>query len=95
MMEENKQSMQHAYQVPQHMIEVQQPNRLGYFLGGTALGICLGILFAPKNGKETRQDINDWLKEKREQWNSRAQEKKDVLGLRGERVTGEPVGARK
>ncbi len=29
------------------------------FLAGTVVGATLGILFAPKSGKETRQDIKE------------------------------------
>ena len=37
-----------------------------YFALGAAVGAALGILLAPKSGKETREDIADWLKERRE-----------------------------
>lgn len=33
---------------------------------GTALGAALGVLFAPKSGKETREDIAEWLKDRRQ-----------------------------
>lgn len=36
-----------------------------YLLAGTAAGAALGILFAPASGKETREKLQDWLKEKR------------------------------
>jgi gas vesicle protein len=32
---------------------------------GAAVGAGLGILFAPKAGKDTREQLGDWLKEKR------------------------------
>ena len=35
----------------------------GKFLTGAAIGIGLGVLFAPKSGKETRDDISKKLKE--------------------------------
>lgn len=43
----------------------------GYFISGAAIGTVLGVLFAPKAGRETRRDASQWLKEKRE--NSRVE----------------------
>ena len=33
---------------------------------GAAIGAGLGVLLAPKAGKDTREQIGDWLKERRE-----------------------------
>ena len=41
-------------------------NGLFYFIAGTAVGAALGILFAPQSGAETREQLADWLKERRE-----------------------------
>ncbi len=33
---------------------------------GAAIGAALGVLFAPRSGNETREQLADWLKERRE-----------------------------
>ena len=38
----------------------------GYFVSGAVVGAALGVLFAPKAGRETRKDMSLWLKERRE-----------------------------
>ncbi|MEK7384407.1 MAG: YtxH domain-containing protein [Elusimicrobiota bacterium] len=35
------------------------------FVMGTAVGAALGVLFAPRPGGETREQLADWLKERR------------------------------
>ena len=42
-------------------------NGLFYFLAGAAAGAVLGVLFAPKAGAETREQLADWVKDRREQ----------------------------
>lgn len=37
----------------------------GYFVSGAAVGAALGVLFAPKAGRATREELSLWLKEKR------------------------------
>jgi gas vesicle protein len=37
-----------------------------FFLLGAAVGAAAGVLLAPKSGKETREQLGDWLKERRE-----------------------------
>ncbi len=42
---------------------MKKNNGLGKFVGGLAIGAGLGVLFAPKSGKETRRDISEKIKE--------------------------------
>ncbi|PIR18182.1 MAG: hypothetical protein COV48_07840 [Elusimicrobia bacterium CG11_big_fil_rev_8_21_14_0_20_64_6] len=35
------------------------------FVTGAAIGAALGVLFAPRTGGETREQLADWLKERR------------------------------
>jgi len=39
---------------------------LGWFVAGLSLGALLGVLYAPKAGKETREDILNGAREARE-----------------------------
>jgi gas vesicle protein len=41
-------------------------NGLFYFLAGTAVGAALGVLFAPRAGDETREQLADWVKERKD-----------------------------
>ena len=34
---------------------------------GAAAGLAAGVLYAPKSGKETRKQLGEWLKDKRDQ----------------------------
>jgi gas vesicle protein len=36
------------------------------FVTGAVVGATLGVLFAPKAGAETREQLADWIKERRE-----------------------------
>ena len=55
----------------------------GLFIGGL-IGIGLGVLFAPKSGKETREDItrkaNDFLSKAKEEYEKAAEKGKLVYG---------------
>src|SRR5207237_4391988 len=47
---------------------------IGWFLAGLGLGALVGVLYAPKSGKETRDTILQSANEGREYLSSRSQE---------------------
>ncbi len=57
----------------------------GAFLCGAALGALAGIYFAPKSGKEMREDLSD-------QWNEgarRARRASDSVSRRAQEIAGQ------
>ncbi len=59
---------------------------LRYFLGGVALGAVVGVLYAPKSGKETRLEVKDWLKQKREESRKLAAKFRDTIPAKKDQV---------
>ena len=58
---------------------------IGTAVGGVT-GFVLAVLFAPKSGEETREEMGDWLKQKRQQsaeflnrFNAQAKHKKEQV----------------
>ena len=47
---------------------------IGWFLAGLGIGALVGVLYAPKSGKETRDTILQSAQEGRDYLNSRSQE---------------------
>jgi gas vesicle protein len=49
-------------------------NSIGWFLAGLGLGALVGVLYAPKSGRETRETILQTAQEGREYVTNRGQE---------------------
>jgi gas vesicle protein len=63
----------------------------GWFLAGLGLGALVGILYAPKSGRETREDIVATAKDGTEYVRVRAREAVDQAGVIVERGKGQAV----
>ena len=58
-----------------------------FLLGGLVAGATLGILFAPRAGVETREDVKDWLRIRREKGQKLIAELKTRFPVKNNRVT--------
>lgn len=55
-------------------------NNIGWFLAGLGLGALVGILYAPKSGRETREQLLTSVDEGREYVMTRGREARDNMG---------------
>lgn len=54
-------------------------NSIGWFIAGLGLGALVGVLYAPKSGRETRENILNSLDEGREYLTSRGRETREQI----------------
>ena len=59
---------------------------LGLFIFGAVAGAVAGVLFAPRSGKETRENIGTWLKNRREQTKETISELREKTHLQKEKL---------
>jgi gas vesicle protein len=62
------------------MADEQNSSGFSWFLAGLGAGALLGVLFAPKAGKETRDDLASGAREGREYFRQRSREAADQVG---------------
>jgi gas vesicle protein len=62
------------------MADEQSSSGFSWFLAGLGAGALLGVLFAPKAGKETRDDLVSGAREGREYLRQRSREAADQVG---------------
>lgn len=55
-------------------------NGIGWFVAGLSLGALLGVLFAPKSGKETREELAQRTGEGRDYLVARGREAQEQVG---------------
>src|ERR1017187_8803185 len=76
------------------MAEENKINSLAWFVAGLGVGALVGILYAPKSGRETREDLVTGAKEGTEYLRTRtrqAAEQASVLVDKGKEQVGEYV----
>ncbi|HCL56585.1 MAG TPA: YtxH domain-containing protein [Spirochaetia bacterium] len=63
-------------------------SKVGLFTGGVALGVLLGILFAPASGRETREKIKDNYKALEAKTKEKLEEIKEMAKTQIEKIRG-------
>ncbi|HUQ49131.1 MAG TPA: YtxH domain-containing protein [Terriglobales bacterium] len=66
-------------------------NNLGWFIAGIGIGAVVGILYAPKSGRETRDALMAGADEGREYLNTRSREAREQVATlvdRGKETLG-------
>jgi len=58
---------------------------LGWFLAGLGIGALAGVLYAPKSGKETREDLAASARDAREKANQYVDQGKEQVGQYAEK----------
>lgn len=58
-----------------------QSSNLGWFVAGLGLGALIGVLYAPKSGRETREDIVTGAREGKEYLRARSKEAAEQVGV--------------
>jgi len=62
------------------MADESKANGLAWFLAGLGVGALVGILYAPKSGKETREDLVTGAREGTEYLRARGRQAADSVG---------------
>jgi gas vesicle protein len=62
------------------MAEDNKVNGLAWFLAGLGVGALVGILYAPKSGRETREDLISGAREGTEYLRNRSRQVADQMG---------------
>ena len=62
------------------MAEDRGTNSIGWFVAGLGLGALIGVLYAPRSGRETREALRNSVDEGRDYLVSRGREARDNMG---------------
>lgn len=68
------------------MSDDTQNSGFSWFLAGLGLGALIGVLYAPKSGRETRDDLAAQAREKSEYLKQRSREAADQAGVLADRA---------
>src|SRR5277367_6212313 len=71
------------------MADEKQGGGFSWFVAGLGLGALLGVLYAPKAGRETREDVVTGAREKAEYLKQRSRETADQVAVLVERGKGQ------
>jgi len=68
-------------------------SKFAYFLAGMGMGAVVGLLFAPRSGKETREYISSKAEEGRDFIRSKSEEGREYVNTRGKELRSQAEGA--
>ncbi len=69
-------------------------DKILYLGAGCAIGLAIGMLFAPQSGEETRRDLTNKVDHATQKWHDTMEKSRNVTSIARQRMEHGPIAAR-